>query len=39
MIIDIKNNIQEMLKNKEKYNFNKILKLMTPIIKNICKKN
>jgi hypothetical protein len=38
MIIDIKNNIQEMLKNKGKYNFNKILKLMTPIIKNICKK-
>ena len=38
MIIDIKNNIQEMLKNKEKYNFNKILKLMMPIIKNISKK-
>jgi len=39
MIIDIKNNIRDMLKNKEKYNFNKILKLMMPIIKNICKKN
>jgi hypothetical protein len=38
MIIDIKNNIQKMLKNKKKYNFNIILKLMLPIIKNICKK-
>jgi hypothetical protein len=38
IVIDIKNNIREMLKNKETYNFNKILKLMIPIIKNICKK-
>jgi hypothetical protein len=38
IIIDIKNNIQIMIKNKKKYNFNILLKLMMPIIKNICKK-
>jgi hypothetical protein len=38
IIINIKNNIQIMIKNKKKYNFNILLKLMMPIIKNICKK-